>query len=61
MAELKNPGLDIEVDGGVSFENINDIIEAGANAFVAGSSVFNGDASKNIKHFLQCFDSYCNK
>ena len=56
MAELKNPGLDIEVDGGVSFENINDIIEAGANAFVAGSSVFNGDASKNIKHFLQCFD-----
>ena len=61
MAELKNPGLDIEVDGGVNFENIHDIIEAGANAFVAGSSVFNGDASKNIKHFLQCFDSYCNK
>ncbi|MDO4438298.1 MAG: ribulose-phosphate 3-epimerase [Eubacteriales bacterium] len=61
MSELKNPSLEIEVDGGVSFENINEIIEAGANVFVAGSSVFNGDASKNIKHFLQCFESYCNK
>jgi ribulose-phosphate 3-epimerase len=32
--------IDIEVDGGVTPENTADVARAGANAFVAGSSVF---------------------
>jgi ribulose-phosphate 3-epimerase len=32
--------IDIEVDGGVTPENATDVARAGANAFVAGSSVF---------------------
>ena len=39
---IKNgkPALDIEVDGGVTEENAREIIAAGANVLVAGSTVF---------------------
>ncbi|WP_428331091.1 ribulose-phosphate 3-epimerase [Mucilaginibacter sp.] len=40
LSSRKNPNLFIEVDGGVDAHNINALIEAGANVFVAGSSVF---------------------
>ena len=39
--------VDIEVDGGVNRENIPDILDAGANIIVAGSSVFSGDIEGN--------------
>jgi ribulose-phosphate 3-epimerase len=55
MAEERGLELDIEVDGGVTLENVRQIKEAGANVFVAGSAVFKGDPIKNIKAFLQCF------
>lgn len=35
--------IDLEVDGGVSVDNIKTITDAGANVVVAGSAVFNGD------------------
>ncbi|MFN8575526.1 MAG: ribulose-phosphate 3-epimerase [Candidatus Sericytochromatia bacterium] len=38
--------INIEVDGGIDTNTIKDVIKAGANAFVAGSSVF---AQDNIK------------
>lgn len=41
---------DIEVDGGVNFDNIRDIHEAGANIIVAGSTVFKGNAADNVKN-----------
>ncbi len=43
---------DIEVDGGVTFDNIRDILDAGANIIVAGSAVFNGDIARNVRRFL---------
>jgi len=36
----KNPNCLIEVDGGVSLENMGKLLEAGVDAFVAGTSVF---------------------
>lgn len=30
----------IQVDGGISLKNIREVAEAGANCFVAGSSIF---------------------
>ena len=45
--------VDIEVDGGVSLENVEEILSAGANIIVAGSAVFNGDIAENTERFLQ--------
>ena len=46
-----NYSFDIEVDGGVNFSNSKDIINAGANILVSGTTIFksnNGDIRKNI-------------
>ena len=46
LAEMKkeyNPGLIIEVDGGVNTENAPKLTAAGADALVAGSAVFNAE------------------
>lgn len=45
--------FDIEVDGGVNFDNIGGISAAGANIIVAGSTVFKGNASDNVKKLME--------
>jgi len=43
--------LDIEIDGGIDFDNNKMVIEAGANILVSGTTIFkknNGDIKKNI-------------
>ena len=47
LKELNN-NLSIEIDGGVSDSNCQRIVEAGAEALVAGSYVFKGDMEANI-------------
>ena len=43
------PDKDIEVDGGVTEENIDSVLHAGANVIVAGSTVFRAaDMAKTI-------------
>ena len=47
-----NHNFDIEVDGGINFLNSKDVINAGANILVSGTTIFkenNGDIKKNIK------------
>lgn len=46
---LKN--LDIEVDGGITLNNLSSVIDAGANVIVAGSAIFTGDPEANVKEF----------
>ncbi|WP_053362121.1 ribulose-phosphate 3-epimerase [Bacillus sp. FJAT-27251] len=41
MAASRNPGLEIEIDGGVNGETAKQCIEAGASVLVAGSAVYN--------------------
>lgn len=52
---LQSEGLetDIEVDGGISAANIDEVTEAGANVIVAGSAVFRGDAAANVKELRE--------
>ncbi|MDR1550823.1 MAG: ribulose-phosphate 3-epimerase [Hungatella sp.] len=54
----RNLQTDIQVDGGVTCDNVRELIEAGANVFVAGSAVFKGDAAANTKAFLKIFEEY---
>ncbi len=47
------PDLDIEIDGGVKCENIDKVIEAGANVIVAGSAVFGAeDPARVVKTLM---------
>ena len=34
--------IDLEIDGGINFENIQSVIDAGANMIVAGTTTFKG-------------------
>ena len=48
----KSLNFDIEIDGGINFENSKAAIEAGANILVSGTTIFksnNGDIKKNIE------------
>ena len=47
----KNLKIELEIDGGINFENCKTAIDAGANVLVSGSTIFkqnNGDLKKNI-------------
>ena len=47
----KNLKIDLEIDGGINFENCRTAIDAGANVLVSGSTIFNqnnGNLKKNI-------------
>ncbi len=46
---------DLEVDGGVTQDNVSKIIDAGAEVIVSGSAVFKGNITENIKSFKEVF------
>ena len=51
--EIDERGLsvDVEIDGGVTRDNISMILDAGANVIVAGSAVFKGNITSNVEYF----------
>lgn len=55
---LNERGLetDIEVDGGIKKNNLQMVLDAGANVIVAGSAIFEGDIEQNVKDFLAIMD-----
>ncbi len=53
LVEQKGLTTDIQVDGGINQDNVEEVIRAGANVIVAGSAVFNGDIQKNVEAFLK--------
>ena len=48
----KYPNLDIEIDGGITENNIDKVAASGANVIVSGSSIF---ASKDMKKTIEIF------
>ena len=53
MVNAHGLNTDIQVDGGINLKNLPEVLEAGANIIVAGSSVFKGDVEGNVKAFLE--------
>lgn len=53
IADKEQLKVDIEVDGGITQENVHLALSAGANVIVAGSAVFLGDIEANVKGFLE--------
>jgi len=52
IKEKNNYNYDIEVDGGINFSNSKNVLNAGANILVSGTTIFkenNGDIKKNIE------------
>ena len=52
LRTTKDLDFDIEIDGGINFENSKMAIRAGANILVSGTTIFksnNGDIKKNIE------------
>jgi ribulose-phosphate 3-epimerase len=52
---------DIEIDGGVKLENLDTVLESGANVIVAGSAIFNGDIARNAGAFLEKLKDYSDR
>lgn len=52
MIEEKELQVDIQVDGGITIDNVHVVLEAGANVIVAGSAVFKNSITENVKGFL---------
>lgn len=57
-AEKLGIAIDIEVDGGIRHSNVLDVLQAGANVIVAGTSVFKGDIRENIDKYNEIFLQY---
>lgn len=53
MAQDKGLNTDIEVDGGITADNVKEALEAGANVIVAGSAVFRNNIPENVKTFMK--------
>jgi len=56
---VNNLRTDIEMDGGIGINNIRDVLSAGVNVIVAGSSVFKTkDVYGGVRAFYQIFNEF---
>lgn len=56
MIDARGLRIDIEVDGGVTPENVKEVLEAGANVIVAGSAVFGDHITEQVEKFHKAFE-----
>ena len=53
IREKMGSDFDIEVDGGINANNIDNAINAGANIIVAGTAVFNDDIEGSVRSLMR--------
>ena len=56
MIDERGLEIDIEIDGGVTPDNVKEILEAGANVIVAGSAVFGKNITEQVEKFHKAFE-----
>jgi len=56
LIEKKGLSVDVEVDGGVTRDNLPELLSAGANVIVAGSAVFQGEIEENVRRMLELME-----
>lgn len=59
MIQCKKLKTDIQIDGGVTLDNLKTVIDAGANVIVAGSAIYQKEhTALNVKRFLEICNQY---
>lgn len=58
MIDERGFDVDIEVDGGITVDNVRTVLDAGANVIVSGSGIFKGNVTENMRGFREAFKSY---
>lgn len=58
LIDDRNLEIDIQVDGGISAENVTLVRDVGANVFVAGSAVFKNDIIMQTEAFVSAMNSH---
>lgn len=58
MIDEKGFSIDLQVDGGIYIQNVEDVLKAGANIIVAGSAIFNGDTKQNTMDMMEILNKY---
>lgn len=52
MIEASGRNIDLEIDGGITLDNVQEVLNAGVNVIVAGSAVFK-DPAENTRKFME--------
>ncbi|MDK2942046.1 MAG: ribulose-phosphate 3-epimerase [Acetobacterium sp.] len=54
---IGNRSIDLQVDGGINFNNLKEVVDAGANVIVSGSCLFKGNMKENMGQFRKIIQS----
>lgn len=57
MVEKSTTDTIIEIDGGINFDNIKEVVDAGADLIVSGSTIFKGNPEENLNKFRTIIES----
>lgn len=60
LLDLEHPSCYLEADGGIYQDNVSMIAQAGVDVAVAGTAIFKGNISENIKQFRKQLSTTCN-
>ena len=53
LIDARNPKCYLEADGGIYLHNVQQVLDAGVNVVVGGTSIFKGDIKENVSGFLK--------